>query len=185
MTISILMLSSFCYSQTPIANRVKAMANKLPKGTFVVAKYTDDARHCLYYVMHNRLYRYDVLKDKSQNVEFATDGYLSIIDTFTSPDGNYLFIAVDNGSLASFYPDDGQELWRINSRTLRALKIGEGFKVEKRDDCLVIRKFFRCLNPKDPINKQKWMARDHYFDLYGHVNYAKDEYRINIRMWKK
>ncbi len=58
-------------AQTPIANRVKAMAKHLPEGANVIAKYTDNKRHCLYYGLHNRLFRYDVIKNKSENVEFT------------------------------------------------------------------------------------------------------------------
>lgn len=57
-------------AQTPLANRVKAMARHLPAGAEVVSKYTDNHRHCLYYTLYNRLFRYDVVTNKSVGVEF-------------------------------------------------------------------------------------------------------------------
>jgi hypothetical protein len=185
--ISVLLLavSSYCCSQTPLANRVKAMVNHLSSSANVVAKYTDDRRHCLFYTMHNRLFRYDALKDKNMDVDFASEGYSRIITTFLSPDGDFIFVAVDKGSLASFYPDDGQVLWRIDSRTLRPYKVGDGYKIVIHKDEIIISKAFRCLNPQAPANKRRWTAKDHYYDAYGHVAYAKDEYKINVSIRKK
>lgn len=53
-------------SQNPVANRVRAAAESLPDGCEIVAKYTDNRYHCLFYTMHNRLYKYDVLTNKIQ-----------------------------------------------------------------------------------------------------------------------
>lgn len=167
-------------AQTPVANRVKAVVRHLPDGAAVVAKYTDNNRHSLYYILHNRLYRFDVVTNTNEDVSFATEGYSRILSSYLSPDGNFVFIAVDRGPLANFYPDDGQVLWRIDSRTRRIQRIQSGFKVEKLKTCFVIRKVYRCLNPRSPRAHQKWTARNHYFDLYGKVIYAKDEYPISI-----
>jgi len=171
-------LSMTAAAQTPVANRVKAMEKTLQKGAESVAKYTDNKRHCLYYTFHNRLYRYDVMTNKRENVEFATDAYNKIKATMLSPDGNFVFVIVDRGDLANFYLSDGQQLWRIDSRNLKSTKIGEGYDIKKNDKDFVIKKAHRCLNPNASRNAQKWTARDHHFDLTGHVLFASDEYKI-------
>lgn len=179
-----LLVSLSCNSQTPVANRVIAMENKLPASVRVVAKYTDDKRHCLYYIRHNRLFKYDVFNDKSVNVSFSSNGYSHIDGTFLSPDGNCMFLVVYTGSSADDCFDT-QELWRVDSRTFRSSKIGSGFKIENRKKEIIIRKVFRCLNPKAPAARRKWMAKDHYYDMYGYINRATDEYEITINVGKK
>ena len=52
------------------------MAEHLPKTASVIAKYTDNRRHCLYYSMHNRIFRYDVLSNKSIDVNVSSDSYV-------------------------------------------------------------------------------------------------------------
>ncbi len=178
---TVLLSSLLAAAQTPVANRVKAVIRHLPREAAVVAKYTDNARHSLYYTLHNRLYRFDVLKNTNEDITFADEGYSRILATYLSPDGNFVFIAVDRGSLANFYPDDGQVLWRIDSRTRKPLRIQSGFKVEKQKSCFVVRKAYRCLNPKALPQQQKWTARNHYYDLFGTVLFAKEEYPIKIR----
>jgi hypothetical protein len=178
-------ISPLAMAQTPVANRVNAMAEHLPKTASVIAKYTDNRRHCLYYSMHNRIFRYDVLSNKSIDVNVSSDGYVSILSYFLSPDGNFIFVVVDRGNLSSFYADDGQELWRLDSRSRQTDKIGSGFKIEKRRECIVIKKVFACTNPKASVSKQNWLAKNHLYDLYGHIIYAQDAYKINIKKIRK
>lgn len=165
-------------SQTPVANRIQAVVRHLPASATVVAKYTDNHRHCLYYTSNNRLYRCDVLNGRRNEVTFTNNSYTKIISSWLSPDGNFFFLALDRGSLADFYLDDGQELWRIDSRTRRSLKVGQGYHIRKEKGCYVIKRASRCLNPKASQSRQKWMGRDHYYDLYGMVIFVKDEFPI-------
>ena len=125
-----LLFALLSIAQTPVANRVKAVVAHLPRHASVVAKYTDVYRHCLYFTMANRLYQYDVLTDRQHDVPFTGNSYARIITTWLSPDGNFFFIAVDRGNLASFYLDDGQEVWRYDSRKHKSKKIGQGFCIE-------------------------------------------------------
>ena len=172
-------------AQTPVANRIKAVIGHLPKDVTVVAKYTDNTRHSLYYILHNRLYRFDVLANTNEDVSFANEGYSRILASYLSPDDTFIFVAVDRGQLATFYPEDGQVLWRIDSRTRRTQRIQSGFKIEKQKDSFVVKKVCRCLNPKALPLQQKWMARNHYYDAYGKILSVKEEYRITIRTgWK-
>lgn len=165
-------------AQTPVANRVKAVVKHLPKSAVVVAKYTDNHRHSLYYIYNNRLYFYDVLTGRKDDVVFTTDSYTKILSSWLSPDGNFFFIAIDRGAFAHFYLDDGQELCRYDSRTKRYTKVGQGYHIEKQKGCYVIKRASRCLNPKAPQHHQKWMGREHYYDLYGMVIFIKDEFPI-------
>lgn len=165
-------------AQTPVANRVKAVVSQLPEQASVVAKYTDVRRHCLYYTLRNRLYLYDVIKNKRSEVHFTDKSYKRIFATWLSPDGNYLFIAVDRGSLSLFYLNDGQQLWRYDSNTHRTLKVGQGFSIARRKGCFKIKQAWRCLNPNAQQRYQQWTARDHYYDPYGNVIFALGEYKI-------
>lgn len=165
-------------AQTPVANRVNAMAKSLAPQAKVVAKYTDNHRHCLYFTQADRLYRYDVETSRREDVNFTTDAYARILATWLSPDGNFFFIAVDRGANADFYLDDGQELWRYDSRKKTSYKVGQGFKIRREKESFVISRASRSLNPDAPQSKQQWMAQDHYYDLFGKVIWAKEEYRV-------
>lgn len=165
-------------AQTPIANRLKAVARQLSAEAHMVARYTDDHRHCLYYTEAQRLYRYDVLTNRKEEVAFASDSYNNILNTWLSPDGNFFFIVVDRGAFVTTYMESGQELWRYDTRTRRPFKVGQGFRVEHRRGCIVIHRATRCLNPDDAPDKQRWMARNHFYDLYGKVIWAKEEYEV-------
>jgi hypothetical protein len=166
------------YSQTPVANRVKGVVKSLPKTSVVVAKYTDNQRHCLYYTDSNRLFCYDVISNRREETVFSNTSYNKILSTWLSPDGNFIFIAVDKGNLATSYMDAGQELWRYDSRNKRFIKVGVGFNIERKKGCIVIKRGTRCLNPSAPPDKQRWMAQNHFYDLYGKVIWAKDEYEV-------
>lgn len=176
-----LIFTLLSFAQTPVANRVKAVVAHLPCQARVVAKYTDVYRHCLYFTMANRLYQYDVLTDRQHDVPFTGNSYAHIITTWLSPDGNFFFIAVDRGNLASFYLDDGQEVWRYDSRKRKYKKIGQGFCVEVQKGCIVIKRASRCLNPNATPKHQQWMAQGHYYGLYGNIIWTKDEYKINMK----
>jgi hypothetical protein len=165
-------------AQSPIANRVKAMAKQLPPSAQVVAKYTDNHRHGLYYIQDNRLFFADAETSRRSEVNFATEAYSKILSCWLSPDSNFIFIVVDRGSYASFYLDDGQELWRYDVRRKSPMNVGQGFKIVRQSGSIVISKASRCLNPDAPQSRQHWMAQDHYYDLYGKIIWAKDEYRV-------
>ncbi len=165
-------------AQTPVANRVNAMAKSLAPLAQVVAKYTDGHRHCLYFTQANRLYRYDVVTNRREDVSFAIKPYVKIMATWLSPDGNFIFIAIDRGANADFYLDDGKELWRYDSRKQTSYKVGQGFRIWREKGCFVISRASRSLNPDAPQSKQQWMAQDHYYDLFGKVIWAKEEYRV-------
>lgn len=173
-------LCSICTAgaQTPIANRVQAMARSLAPHAKIVAKYTDNQRHCLYYTYADRLYSFDVITNRHNDISFATDAYANIISSWLSPDGNFIFIAVDRGNYANFYLEDGKELWRYDTREKTAVKIGSGFYIWHKPGCLIICRASRCLNPEAPRSHQQWMAQDHYYDLYGKIIWAKGEYRV-------
>lgn len=173
-----LLSHTVAYSQTPVANRVKAVAGSLKKDAVVVAKYTDNHRHCLYYIEGDRLFCYDVMTNRREEIHFANSSYDKILSAWLSPDGNFFFIAVDKGTPANFYMDCGQELWRFDSRTKRTYKVGVGFRIERRKDNIVIMRGTRCLNPSAPPSRRRWMAQNHFYDLYGKVMWAQEEYEV-------
>ncbi len=165
-------------AQTPIANRVTAAAQKLPRSAVQVARYKDAVRHGLYYIYQHRLYFYDVLTNRTTDVTFSTSSYDKILSAWLSPDGNFFYIAIDRGSMVSSYMEGGQELWRYDSRTKRYTRIGQGFAIRHNKSCIWIKRATRCLNPSALPAKQRWMAQDHYYDAYGKTIWAKDEYEV-------
>jgi len=172
----LLCLALSAKAQTPVANRVRAMAARLPEGCKVVAKYTDDKRHCLYYTAHNRLYRYDVLTNKNHEVRFTTEAYSHILNTYITEQGAYVFVCVEKDLHPKEPPENVQELWRISSNDRRNKKIGEGFAIEKRPGCFIIKKVSKRIEPTSGRKKTRWMVQDHYYYLDGRTIWAKEEY---------
>ena len=177
----LLLLMLPCFSveaNNPIENRISSAKKSLPKGARIVVSYSDTRRHKLYFTVRDRLFSYDVITGKKCDETFATTKYSKIKECWLSPDSTYIFMAVDNGPFSSFYLDNGQTLWRLDTRTKRSRRIGEGFEIIHKKGCIVIRKASRCLNPKAQQSRQKWMGQDHYYDLNGKIIWAKDEYKI-------
>lgn len=165
------------YAQNPVANRVKAAAENLPEGCAVVAKYTDSKYHCLFYTMHNRLYKYDVMTNRNTDVNFTPFAYSSISATYIAPKGKYIFICIERSPFSKTSPENNHELWRISPDGKECTKIDEGLNILKRKGCFIIKKISRLRKIKNKNGiKQQWMMRDHYYDLDGHIIWAKDEY---------
>ena len=143
------------------------MVKKLPKQAQVVAKYTDNQRHCLYYTLRNRLFRYDAKTDRREEVSFAPNPYSSIISTWLTPNGNAFFIAIDRKDMVAFYLDNGQELWIYDSHTKRPKRIGLGFSISHTDQQIIIKRASRCLNPQASQSHQRWLVCDHHYDSNG------------------
>lgn len=165
-------------AQTPIANRVKAVAKRLPEQAQVVAEYTDYRRHCLYYTLRDRLLRYDVKTNRREEVTFSSRPYASIIATWTSADGNAFFIATDKKGMVKSYIENGQELWMYQSQTRESKFIGEGFSISHTQDKITIKRASRCINPSAAQSHQHWMIRDHQFDNDGTPLGKSDEYKL-------
>lgn len=79
-------------AQTPVANRIKALVKTLPEGSEIVARYTDMKRHSLYYILHNRLYKYDVLNNSQDEINLGKRN--KIINSKFSKDGKTIIIKV-------------------------------------------------------------------------------------------
>lgn len=175
---SLLLVQLGAMAQTPIANRVKAVIKSLPSQAQVVAKYTDNQRHCLYYTLRNRLFRYDVKTNKREEIAFSQNPYSSIITTWLSADGNAFFIAIDRKDLVSFYLDNGQELWAIDSHTKRPKRIGVGFSISHSGEKIIIKRATRCINPQAAQSRQHWMVCDHHYDGNGTPLGKGEEYKL-------
>ena len=172
-------------AQSPIAHRVKGVAESLPKGSHEIARYTDERRHCLYYQKDDRLYKYDVIEGTNVDLTISPAGYTRLINIWLSSNRRYLFVAIDREGLVGSYLENGQELWRIDSYNGRRRKIGSGYRIRLRKENkqldkphFIISQASRCLNSKAPMENKNWMVRDHYFDFAeGESLYLSDEYR--------
>lgn len=177
----LLMLLTVCLpakAQTPVANRVNAAASTLSRSCQIAAKYTDNQRHCLYYVSNNRLYRYDVMTGKKREVKFSPDGYSRITNTYITENGTYLFVCADKDASSKGSPEDIQELWRINTFSNKSKKIAEGFEIEKGEDRFIIKTLVKRLETLSPSGKPQWKAQDRYYRLDGQSMAAGEEYTV-------
>ena len=176
-------LAAAANAQTPVADRVRAAIKRLPTSIKVVAKYTDNARHCLYYILDHRLYCLDVIRNKNEEVDFP-ESYLKILDCYLIHKSKLLFVSIDRGSLSKTYAVDGQKLYMINPLTRRIKEIGSGYSIEKGtlkgNECFCVSKAHKCLNPNAVIEKQQWIAREHFYGADGSVLYAGKEFKIRI-----
>lgn len=170
-------------AQTPVADRIRAAIKHLPKNIEVVAKYTDNQRHCLYYILDHRLYCLDVIKNKNEEVRFS-ESYLKILDCYLVKKGKLLFVSIDRGSLSKTYAVDGQKLYMINPLNRKIKEVGSGYSIKKStikgNECFSIKKAHKFLNPNKVIKDQQWIAKEHFYSIDGAILYAGDEFKIRI-----
>lgn len=179
----VVFLTAVANAQTPVADRVRAAIKHLPTSIEVVAKYTDNARHCLYYILDHRLYCLDVIRNKNKEVDFP-ESYLKILDYYLVHAGKLLFVSIDRGSLSKTYAVDGQKLYMIDPLTRRIKEVGSGYSIKrstlKNNECFSVKKAHKCLNPNEIMGRQQWIAREHFFGIDGSVLYAGKEFKIRI-----
>ena len=113
LTLALLLIpNSSIFAQTPIANRMKVLVKTLPEGSEIVARYTDMKRHALYYILNNRLYKYDVLNNSQDEINLENRN--KIIGSRVSKDGKT--ITIKAGKKQDKHLTDVEEL-DINSFT--------------------------------------------------------------------
>ena len=113
LTLALLLIpNSSIFAQTPIANRMKVLVKTLPEGSEIVARYTDMKRHALYYILNNRLYKYDVLNNSQDEINLENRN--KIISSRLSQDGKT--ITIKAGKKQDKHLSDIEEL-DINSFT--------------------------------------------------------------------
>ncbi len=113
LTLALLLIpNSSIFAQTPIANRMKVLVKTLPEGSEIVARYTDMKRHALYYILNNRLYKYDVLNNSQDEINLENRN--KIISSRLSKDGKT--ITIKAGKKIDKHLSDIEEL-DINSFT--------------------------------------------------------------------
>lgn len=173
------MLPAPVKAQTVVANRVKAAASSLPNDCRIVAKYTDNQRHCLYYIANDRLYKYDVLTNKNSDIRFSPNAYSRIIKTYVTENGDYLFVCVDKDLNAKEPPENVQELWRVNPSNNRSIKIGEGFSIKRVKDGFVIKELVDKKTSRSGDENSQWTVRDHHFYADGQSKWAEEEYTFS------
>lgn len=178
MFLAFTLLSLPAMAQSPVAIRVKARARRLHPTETLVARYTDDRRHSLYYLSSNRLYRYDAMDGKSVEVNFSQGGYDRILHAWLSNNGNMIFVAVDQSSFSDFPLLDGQVVWRINSFTGKSDQVGTGVHVElKKNGCFLITRYSETKDARSP--HPKYYVEDFWFYDDGTPLWRKDK-----RLWK-
>ncbi len=173
-------VSTILSAQTPIANRVNVAAGHLPKDASVVARYTDNKRHSLYYVRKDKLYCLDVVLNINEELNFTPHKYAKILSSSLSPDGEYMFICLDKGNKSGWALEDRFELWRINSYDRKSARIASGFTIDRTKEGFLLRETSRCLNPKAPKSRQRWMVRDHHFNMTGKATHTLAEYEYRF-----
>jgi len=113
LTLALLLIpNSSIFAQTPIANRMKVLVKTLPEGSEIVARYTDMKRHALYYILNNRLYKYDVLNNSQDEINLENRN--KIISSRLSKDSKT--ITIKAGKKIDKHLSDIEEL-DINSFT--------------------------------------------------------------------
>lgn len=162
-------------AQSPICNRIKAVIHHLPENAKQVAIFNDNARHCLYYALNDRLYKFDVLDYTNTEIPFE-DSYYKITNWYLSPDKNYIFIVTENGPFTHFFLKDKLTLWRFWIRGQVLNKVVDGYHLDKQKGCFIVSNLSRCVNPDAVRSRQKWLLKDHYYDLTGNIIWASDEY---------
>lgn len=176
----LLFFSSLLTAQTPIANRVNVAAEHLPDDASVLAKYTDNERHCLYYIRNNKVFCLDVVLNIDEELDFTSHGYNKILSWHISPGGEYMFICIDKGNKNNRTLEEQFELWRIHSGNKSFKRIGSAFSIDKTKNGFILRKTARCLNPHAPKAQQRWRVRDHHFDMTGKHTGTQPEYEYRM-----
>ncbi len=172
--------STYLSAQTPIANRVNEAARHVSKDASVVAKYTDNKRHSLYYIRKDKFFCLDVVLNINEELNFTPQKYDKILSSYLSPDGEYMFICLDKGNKSGWVLEDRFELWRINSYNRKSSRIASGFTIDRTKEGFLLRKTSRCLNPRAPKSRQRWMVRDHHFDMMGQATVTLPEYEYHF-----
>jgi len=171
---ALLLLSAPATAQTIVANRVKAAAASLPKGSRIVAKYTDNKRHSLYYIANDRLYKYDVLTNTNSDVRFTTSPYSHIVNTYVTEHGRYIFVCVDKNGSGKADRKNSQELWRITPDENTCKMIGRGFAVQKVNDIFVIKVFVERKATASGDENSRWTVRERHFYLDGQSRWMEE-----------
>lgn len=170
--------SLFITAQTPIANRINVAARHLPKGAVVIAKYTDNERHCLFYYNENRIYCLDVILNINEQLNFAPKDDEQILTTYLSSDRRQMLFCSDSGNNKNDVIKERFQLWSIDSYNRQFKKIAKGFTIDKTREGFTIRRRSRCINPQAPKAHQRWMVQDLQFDLNGRLVKTGQEYEF-------
>ena len=170
--------SLFITAQTPIANRINVAARHLPKDAIVIAKYTDNERHCLFYCNANRIYCLDVILNINEQLSFAQKNNEQILATYLTPDRRLMLFSTDWGNNKSDVLEERFQLWSIDSYNRQFKKIAKGFTIDKTREGFTIRRRSRCINPKAPKAHHRWMVQDLQFDLNGRLVKTGQEYEF-------
>lgn len=164
------------FAQTPIANRVRMAAKKLPEKSEIVAKYTDNKRHSLYYIFENRLYCVDVYKNRIREVQFSNRNYERIRSWRISPSAAYMLFIVDKGRQHR-NENDRFELWRLNSFDRKSKCLDTGYRITRSNEEYIVTKRLNVINPDAPKKNRKWLLQDYSYDMEGNTLFRKEAYK--------
>lgn len=140
-------------AQTPVAIRVKAIIKTLPSSAVIVAKYTDNDRHSLYYILNQRLYIYDVLENRNTELTFTEKEYRDISKSFISPDGHEVFIVTTDINNIDHNNNNDNTLWKINSKNKKAIKLYQGEEIIKTKKNILIKRRIQSAENKQIIKQ--------------------------------
>ena len=149
----------------------------IPAGAKIITSYSDKRRNTVYYQYNERIFCYDRTRRRTKEMQFSY-GYVKIKNVYTSPLHSRIFVVLDMGNKSYNPVVDGLQLWVINSFNRRCSKVGEGFRVRKGKDGMIVSKGCYCKNSNAPIERRIWRARDHYYDFTGKVMWVKHEYDV-------
>lgn len=176
----LMLLSPTAGAQTPVANRIRALVNHLPKGAKVVARYTDAKRHSLYYILDNWLYTYDVWNNRKEKVAFSNEAYSKIMMDAIAPGGKYLVFCIDRGMQTGETLENRYQLWQLDSNDKKTRKMGIGFFFRQDASTYTLTEATRCRNPHAPEKLRQWYVKDHKFNASGEILSVSEEY-----LWRK
>lgn len=126
---------TYIMAQTPISNRVKAAVKHLPTSATIIAKYTDNDKHCLYYTLQNKIYCLDVILNINEELDFTEHGHKKILSSHISPNSEYLLLCISKKDKQNPY-----ELWRINAKEHSFSCLAKGSSITKTKEGYTLQK---------------------------------------------
>lgn len=113
--------------QLTIPELLDSIAKMLPSGGQLIARFPDEARHCLYYLADKSLYCYDAEKNMSDPISVMHEGFeADILSAQLMEDGSTILLKVED--------INGKELSRkldTNTKNIMEVVISKG--IEKRE----------------------------------------------------
>ena len=131
----------------------------IPAGAKIITSYSDKRRNTVYYQYNERIFCYDRTRRRTKEMQFSY-GYVKIKNIYTSPLHSRIFVVLDMGNKSYNPVVDGLQLWVINSFNRRCSKVGEGFRVRKGKDGMIVNKKKKCKKSNEHKERKKKKNRE-------------------------